>query len=142
MRGEKTLAELKMQDYSYESVEEVNMDSPAYLENFYEPERPDVVVVPLSPKHRLKRISYLEKLIVGVLLVSIIGLSLLMIHLRTSITQSEHEISVIEGQISLDKSEIIRLEQAKTELSKSERIREVAEKQGMSIQSGNLRKVK
>ncbi len=131
-----------MEDYSYEVEEELNMETHVYIEDFYQPERPDVVVVPLSPKHRLKRISHLERLIAGVLLVAVIGLSLLMIHLRTSITQTEHEISIIEGQTVVDKAEILRLEQAKTELSKSERIREIAEKQGMSIQSGNLRKVK
>ncbi|GGI65860.1 cell division protein FtsL [Enterococcus alcedinis] len=136
------MAELKMEDYSYGVEDELNSETHFYSEAFHEPERPDVVVVPLSPKHRLKRISRLERLIAGVLLVAVIGLSLLMIHLRTSITQMEHEISIIEGQTAVNKSEILRLEQSKAELSKSERIREIAEKQGLSIQSGNLRKVK
>lgn len=135
------MAELKWEDYTYE-VEEETIESTVYSDSYYEPERPEVVKVPLSPKHRLKRISRLEKMIAGVLFIAVIGLSLLMIHLRVSITQMEHEISNIEAQTTIDKAEILRLEQAKTELSKSERIRAVAEKQGMTIQSGNLRKVK
>ena len=65
-----------------------------------------------------------------------------MIQLRTSITQVEQEISLIQGEVVVDSADVLRLEQEKSELSKSDRIREIAEENGLTIQSENLRKVK
>lgn len=136
------MAELKMEDYSYEIESEMNDQMSFNQESSYSPERPEVVVVPLSPTRHLQRISKLEKMIAFVLLVALIGIGVLMISLRTSITQIEQDISIIQGDITTNNSEILRLEQEKTELSKSERIRKIAEKKDLTIQSENLRKVK
>ncbi|MHC5269041.1 cell division protein FtsL [Enterococcus sp. LJL98] len=135
------MAELKMEDYSYEMEDEMNVQT-SYETSNYSPERPEVIVVPLSPARHLQRISRMEKMIAFVLLVALVGVGVLMINLRTSITRIEHDISVIQGEISVDNAEVLRLEQEKSELSKSERIRKIAEEQGLTIQSENLRKVK
>lgn len=136
-----SVAELKMEDYSYEIEDEMN-NQMSFEESSYSPERPEVIVVPLSPARHLQRISKMEKMIAFVLLVALVGTGVLMINLRTSITQVEQDISVIQGEVSAGNSEILRLEQEKAELSKSERIRKIAEEKGLTIQSENLRKVK
>ena len=135
------MAELKFEDYTYQ-VDESSETMTQQIEALYAPERPEVVVVPLSPNRRLKRISKLEKVIVAILVVATLVFGLFMIHLRTSITQIEHNISIIESDVAVEKENKLQLEQEKSELSKSERIRKIAEEKGLTIHSDNLRKVK
>ncbi|MBM7708157.1 cell division protein FtsL [Enterococcus lemanii] len=135
------MAELKFEEYTYQ-VDESSEQMIQQAESFYTPERPEVVVVPLSPARRLKRISKLEKAIAVGLIFATLAISLFMIHLRTSITQIEHNISIIQSDVSTEKEKKLQLEQEKSELSKSERIRKIAEEKGLTIHSDNLRKVK
>ena len=135
-RERECVAELKFEEYSYEMKEQLDQPTPIA------PERPEVIVVPLSPARHLQRISKLEKTIASIFIVALVGVGLLMIQLRTSITQVEQEISLIQGEVVVDSADFLRLEQEKSELSKSDRIREIAEENGMAIQSENLRKVK
>lgn len=135
------MAELKFEEYTYQ-VDESSEQMIQPAESFYTPERPEVVVVPLSPARRLKRISKLEKAIAVGLIFATLVISLFMIHLRTSITQIEHNISIIQSDVSTEKEKKLQLEQEKSELSKSERIRKIAEEKGLTIHSDNLRKVK
>lgn len=135
------MAELKFEEYTYQ-VDESSEQMIQQTESFYTPERPEVVVVPLSPARRLKRISKLEKAIAVGLIFATLVISLFMIHLRTSITQIEHNISIIQSDVSTEKEKKLQLEQEKSELSKSERIRKIAEEKGLTIHSDNLRKVK
>jgi cell division protein FtsL len=137
----KEMAELKFEEYTYQ-VDESSEQMIQQAESFYTPERPEVVVVPLSPARRLKRISKLEKAIAVGLIFATLVISLFMIHLRTSITQIEHNISIIQSDVSTEKEKKLQLEQEKSELSKSERIRKIAEEKGLTIHSDNLRKVK
>ena len=51
------VAELKFEEYSYEMKEQLDQPTPIA------PERPEVIVVPLSPARHLQRISKLEKTI-------------------------------------------------------------------------------
>ncbi|EOT27991.1 cell division protein FtsL [Enterococcus saccharolyticus] len=106
------------------------------------PERPEVVVVPLSPARKLSRITSMEKVISLSLLVALIALGVLMISLRTTISQVEHDVSILQDDVTTNEAEILQLEQEKNELSKSERIQKIAEEEGLSINSDNLRKVK
>lgn len=138
------MAELKAHDYGYdlepqyqEEPQQPNIPSPTTP-----PERPEIIRVPYSPARRLKRISRLEKLIFGLLLISVIGLAVLTIHVRTDISQLEHDISIIQAETTQKGEERLRLEQEKSELSKTDRIKKVAEKNGLSINDDNLRKVK
>ena len=135
-RERECVAELKFEEYSYEMKEQLDQPTPIA------PERPEVIVVPLSPARHLQRISKLEKTIASMFIVALVGVGLLMIQLRTSITQVEQEISLIQGEVVVDSADVLRLEQEKSELSKSDRIREIAEENGLAIQRENLRKVK
>ena len=62
--------------------------------------------------------------------------------LRTNISGAEKEITSIQTEIKDKKQEKTSLEQEKNELSRTERIKQIAEEKGLSINDDNLRKVK
>ena len=125
------MAEVKIQEYDYHYETDPNEELPVQTP----PKRPDIIRIPASPARRLKRVSRLEKIIGSILVVS-------MIYVRTDISQLEHDITQIEAETSQQKEEKVRLDQEKAELSKTERIKEIAEKQGLKIKDDNLRTVK
>lgn len=135
------MAELKAHEFPYEMEEEIVIEA-VKPQPSPTTDRPEVVVVPLSPSRKLARISKLEKMIVGAMILLLIILSVTMISLRTTISKVEQDISLIQEGVTKSEAEILQLEQEKNELSKSERIKKIAEEQGLSITSDNLRKVK
>jgi cell division protein FtsL len=138
------MAELKVHDYEFEETSEQEFyahSEPTIEQLPNEPERPEVIRVPASPARRLKSISNLEKLIAAFVIVAVLTLAILTINIRTSISQVEHDISLIESDINEKNSQAEQLEQERNELSKTERIKKVAEDNGLSIDNDNLRKV-
>ncbi len=111
------------------------------LKNCLHPQRPEVIRVPASPARRLKSISTLEKLIAAFVIIAVLTLAILTINIRTNISQVEHDISLIQSDITEKTTQAEQLEQEKNELSKTERIQKIAEDNGLSIDDGNLRKV-
>lgn len=100
------------------------------------------VDLPQSPKKHLKNISRIEKVLGFLLIGAIIGIALLTVQVRTAITQSSNEITAAKTIIEQKEEKALKLEQEKTELSKADRIREVAKNKGLSEIDGNLRNVK
>jgi cell division protein FtsL len=138
------MAELKVHDYEFEESSEQEMythSEPTIEQMPSEPERPEVIRVPASPARRLKSISNLEKLIAVFVILAVLTLAILTINIRTTISQVEHDISLIQSDINEKNSQAEQLEQEKNELSKTERIKKVAEDNGLSIDDDNLRKV-
>lgn len=135
------MAELKAQDIPYE-VENQSMQEQTNIQPSDTPSRPEVVVVPLSPARKLEKVTRIEKMVVALLLIALIGLGLLTISLRTTISEVEQNVSTMQEKVNQKETESARLEQEKSELSKSERIQKIAEKKGLKIDSDHLRKVK
>jgi cell division protein FtsL len=96
---------------------------------------PDSFKVFVSPGDRLKKITRVEKFAVLAFLVMLIGLSVVMVNYR-------NEISSIQTDIDAKEKTATQLQQEKSELSRSDRLKEIAEKAGLSINDDNLRKVK
>ncbi|OTN77274.1 cell division protein FtsL [Enterococcus sp. 8G7_MSG3316] len=138
------MAELKVHDYEFtephehEFTEETEQIADKLPQD---PQRPEVIRIPASPQRRLKSISALEKLIATFVVLAVITLAILTISIRTNISQVEHDISLIQSDINEKTAEAEQLEQEKNELSKTDRIKKIAEDQGLSIDDGNLRKV-
>lgn len=134
-------------DFEYMPYEapQINPD-PVPEEPKQEPDRKSdyepATKVPVSPARHLKRLSNMEKLLLGVILTAIVGVSILTIQLRTTITQVENEISAVQTQISEEESKAETLDQEKTDLSRPERLKEIAEQNGLSDNADNLRTVK
>ena len=137
------MAELKYEDYSFDIDPSMNQQV-AQMNNFVieEVKRPTIKVVGDSASNKLARISLVEKMIAVSILLFVVFVALVMIYVRTSINQMEHDISIVENEITVNEKEITRLQQEKNELSKADRIKQIAEKLGLSINDDNLRKVK
>lgn len=103
---------------------------------------PDSFEVFVSPGDRLKRISKVEKLAVVAFLVMVLVLSITMVNYRNAISKTQNEITSIQTDIDAKGKTATQLQQEKSELSRSDRLKEVAEKAGLSINDANLRKVK
>ncbi|MFK4567138.1 cell division protein FtsL [Enterococcus sp. UD-01] len=134
------MAELKrMEDFQFDIPV---MDEPANeVEN--QPKKVQKNVnLPQSPKRKLRNISLMEKTIGFLLLVAIIGIAVLTIQIRTSITQMTNQITQTQTTIQEKEETALKLEQQKNELSKADRIKEIAKKQGLSDHLENIRKVK
>ncbi|XBG82334.1 cell division protein FtsL [Enterococcus cecorum] len=137
------MAELKYQDYSFDI--DTSMNQPKEQMNSFvikEVKRPTINNAGVSVANKLKRISLVEKVIAVSILLFVVVVALGMIYIRTSINQMEHDISIVEKEITVNEKEITRLQQEKNELSKADRIKQIAEKLGLSINDDNLRKVK
>ncbi|MFD2306576.1 cell division protein FtsL [Enterococcus termitis] len=133
------MAELKrLDDFQYDVPV---MDEPI-VEVEHEPKVQKNPNLPQSPKRKLRNISLLEKTIGFLLLVAIIGIAVLTIQVRTSITQMTNEITETQAMIQEKEESALKLEQQKNELSKADRIKDVAKKKGLSDNVDNIRNVK
>lgn len=132
------MAELKkMQDYEYDLPELVDQPEQQMPDSSSNQE----IILPQSPAKRLKQISALEKIAVASVAIAIVALCVLTVMLRTNISGAEKEITSIQTEIN-DKSKKNEFRTRKNELSRTERIKQIAEEKGLSINDDNLRKVK
>ncbi|MHC5249584.1 cell division protein FtsL [Enterococcus sp. LJL120] len=137
----------KVEDFQYQMLQE-----PAREHEVPEtPAVPEITEVqpvdiseklPVSSLRHLKRLSKMEKFILGFILVGILGMSILTIRLQGQMTQVENQISTIEATITETNGQATELEQQKTELSRSDRLKSIAEANGLTINENNLRTVK
>ena len=125
------MAELKkVNDFHYEAPE---MDQPTVATEQDRKMQEETLPVPtLLPKKKLKNVSLLEKLIGVVLVCATIGIAIATIQVRTTIVQTMKE----------KQDNALKLEQERSELSKSDRIKDVAKKQGLENNGDNVRTVK
>lgn len=132
------MAELKkMQDYEYDLPELVDQPEQQMPDSSSNQE----IILPQSPAKRLKQISALEKIAVASVAIAIVALCVLTVMLRTNISGAEKEITSIQTEIN-DKKQENEFRTRKNELSRTERIKQIAEEKGLSINDDNLRKVK
>lgn len=125
------MAELKNhQPYQFDSPQEEHQQTPDSFNVF------------VSPGDRLKKISRIEKIAVLAFLVMLIGLAIVMVNYRNDISKTQNEITSIQTDIEIKEKTATQLQQEKSELSRSDRLKEIAEKSGLSINDANLRKVK
>ena len=127
------MAELKkVNDFHYEAPE---MDQPTVATEQDRKMQEETLPVPtLLPKKKLKNVSLLEKLIGVVLVCATIGIAIATIQVRTTIVQTMNDIT--------EEDNALKLEQERSELSKSDRIKDVAKKQGLENNGDNVRTVK
>lgn len=130
------MAELKNFDpHQYEQPAEQTADEE--MKTTIEP-----IKIASSPAKRLKKISKLEKFFVAMLGLMMIATALFTIQVRNTISKTENEISALQADIVKKEEEANRLEQEKSELSRSDRIKKIADDEGLTVNDENLRKVK
>lgn len=103
---------------------------------------PDSFEVFVSPADRLKKISRIEKIVAAGLLAMLISMAIIMVNTRNDISKTQNDITNTQTEIDKKEKTATQLQQEKNELSRSDRLKEIAEKDGLSINDENLRKVK
>ncbi len=103
---------------------------------------PDSFEVFVSPADRLKKISRIEKIVAVGLLAMLISMAIIMVNTRNDISKTQNDITNTQTEIDKKEKTATQLQQEKNELSRSDRLKEIAEKDGLSINDENLRKVK
>lgn len=130
------VAELKKkEDYYFDPSTPLAPKAPNPLEE----KQPEIVTF---PKKKAQRISRLEKVIVGFLVLGIIVLAFSTIYMRNEITKVQENTIAVQQNIQQKQKNIDQLQQEKTELSAAERIKAVAEKLGLTLHEDNIRNVK
>ena len=128
----------KMAEQRSFDVIEQNVSEPVELlvvEN--EPEQTEFK----QPISRLKRITKIEKMLMLALIAFFVVLSALTVQISNRVAQYEREISSIESKNGEIRQSVVELEQEKTELSRVDRLNEIAKQAGLSKHDDKIRNV-
>ena len=90
---------------------------------------------------RIKTFTRLEKAFYGVIIITAITLAVSIIYLQSRSLQIQQEISHLNSQINDRETEYNNAKQEVNELSRYDRIAEIAQKAGLTVQKDNIKKV-
>ncbi|MGT2923919.1 cell division protein FtsL [Streptococcus caviae] len=90
---------------------------------------------------RIRTFTRLEKAFYGAIIITAITLSISIIYLQSRSLQIQQEISHLNSQINDKETEYNNAKQEVNELSRYDRISDIAQKAGMTVQKDNIKKV-
>ena len=90
---------------------------------------------------RIKTFTRLEKAFNGAIIITAITLAVSIIYLQSRSLQIQQEISHLNSQINDRETEYNNAKQEVNELSRYDRIAEIAQKAGLTVQKDNIKKV-
>ena len=90
---------------------------------------------------RIKTFTRLEKAFYGAIIITAITLAVSIIYLQSRSLQIQQEISHLNSQINDRETEYNNAKQDVNELSRYDRIAEIAQKAGLTVQKDNIKKV-
>ena len=90
---------------------------------------------------RIKTFTRLEKAFYGTIIITAITLAVSIIYLQSRSLQIQQEISHLNSQINDRETEYNNAKQEVNELSRYDRIAEIAQKAGLTVQKDNIKKV-
>ncbi|AMF85945.1 cell division protein FtsL [Streptococcus mutans] len=90
---------------------------------------------------RIKTFTRLEKAFYGAIIITAITLAVSIIYLQSRSLQIQQEISHLNSQINDREIEYNNAKQEVNELSRYDRIAEIAQKAGLTVQKDNIKKV-
>ena len=90
---------------------------------------------------RIKTFTRLEKAFYGAIIITAITLAVSIIYLQSRSLQIQQEISHLNSQINDRETEYNNAKQEVNELSRYDRIAEIAQKAGLTVQKDNIKKV-
>ncbi|SJZ40871.1 cell division protein FtsL [Pilibacter termitis] len=100
------------------------------------------IVAPRPFKKRFKNISRLEKVLIATIIIGMIAFGVATIFLRTKITSVVNQTVNVEVENQQTKDRINELQQQSNELLRAERVKQIAEKQGLTANDENVKNVK
>lgn len=90
---------------------------------------------------RIKTFTRLEKAFYGAIIITAITLAVSIIYLQSRSLQIQQEISHLNSQINDRETEYNNAKQEVNELNRYDRIAEIAQKAGLTVQKDNIKKV-
>lgn len=90
---------------------------------------------------RIKTFTRLERAFYGAIIITAITLAVSIIYLQSRSLQIQQEISHLNSQINDRETEYNNAKQEVNELSRYDRIAEIAQKAGLTVQKDNIKKV-
>ncbi|MCB4985386.1 cell division protein FtsL [Streptococcus mutans] len=90
---------------------------------------------------RIKTFTRLEKAFYGAIIITAITLAVSIIYLQSRSLQIQQEISHLNSQINDRETEYNNAKQEVNELSRYDRIAEIAQKAGLTVQKDHIKKV-
>ena len=90
---------------------------------------------------RIKTFTRLEKAFYGAIIITAITLAVSIIYLQSRSLQIQQEISHLNSQINDRETEYNNAKQEVNELSRYDRIAEIAQKADLTVQKDNIKKV-
>ena len=90
---------------------------------------------------RIKTFTRLEKAFYGAIIITAITLAVSIIYLQSRSLQIQQEISHLNSRINDRETEYNNAKQEVNELSRYDRIAEIAQKAGLTVQKDNIKKV-
>jgi len=90
---------------------------------------------------RIKTFTRLETAFYGAIIITAITLAVSIIYLQSRSLQIQQEISHLNSQINDRETEYNNAKQEVNELSRYDRIAEIAQKAGLTVQKDNIKKV-
>lgn len=90
---------------------------------------------------RIKTFTRLEKAFYGAIIITATTLAVSIIYLQSRSLQIQQEISHLNSQINDRETEYNNAKQEVNELSRYDRIAEIAQKAGLTVQKDNIKKV-
>lgn len=107
------------------------------LERPYEEKNPSIDPIPKA-KPISKGLSKFEVVLISALSLVVFGLVLLNIHSNLELSTASRELQDVETNIAQTETEIENLKQQSHELSRYDRIYEIAEKYGLELHDENI----
>lgn len=95
-----------------------------------------------SPRHPLKRITKMEKVVAAVMIALIVSLTFGTLIIRNQVMKVTQDITSLNENVTERQQDIDKLQQEKMELTRSDRLKEAAEKAGLTANDENIRNVK
>lgn len=107
------------------------------VERPYEETTPSVEPIPKAEPIS-KGLSKFEVVLISLISFVVFGLILLNVHSNLQLTSASRELQDVDSQITQTENEIENLEQQSHELSRYDRINEIAEKYGLELHNENI----
>ena len=90
---------------------------------------------------RIRKVSRVEKAFYGSIILTAIILAVSIVFMQTKLLQVNHDLTEVNAQIESEQAELDNIKQEVNELTRYERLSQLASSQDMKLQKGNRKTV-
>jgi cell division protein FtsL len=97
---------------------------------------------PQKTRNKLKKLSRIERVLIVTIIFVAVSFAVATVFVRTKITDTTNQVTDIQSTIDSKETAMNELRQKSNELLRSDRVKKIAEKQGLKSNDANLKQVK